>query len=82
VRWQAVALGLAGGLVGFLFGVVAGRQVWQRVAEGTGAVVETVVPAWAWALAPLGAVVVALMVALVPSGRAAAMRPAEMLRTE
>ena len=30
-----------------VLGVVAGRFVWQRVALGTGALVETVVPVWA-----------------------------------
>jgi hypothetical protein len=82
VRWQAVALGLIGGLAGVFFGVIAGRLVWQRVAQGTGALVETVVPVWAWIVAPLAALVIALLVSLVPASRAAAVRPAEALRTE
>jgi putative ABC transport system permease protein len=82
VRWQASVLGLIGGVLGVLLGVVAGRVVWRRLAEGTGAVVETVVPVWAVLAGPAAAVALALVVAAVPSLRATTRRPAEPLRTE
>jgi ABC-type lipoprotein release transport system permease subunit len=82
VRWQALMLVVVGGLIGVLVGVVAGRLVWRRVAEGTGAIVETVVPVWAMLAAPAAAVAIALVVATVPAIRATARRPAELLRTE
>jgi ABC-type lipoprotein release transport system permease subunit len=82
VRGQAIVLAAAGAAIGVLAGVVAGRLVWQRVAEGAGAVAETIIPAWAWVTAPLAALVVALLVSVVPSARAAALRPASVLRTE
>ena len=82
VRWQAVVLAAAGAIVGLILGVVAGRLVWRRVAEGTGAIVETVIPVWAMLAAPAGALLLALVIAGVPAARAAGRRPADQLRTE
>jgi predicted lysophospholipase L1 biosynthesis ABC-type transport system permease subunit len=82
VRWQAVTLAAAGAFVCVVLGVVAGRVVWQRVAHGTGAMVETVLPVWAMLAAPATAIVVALIIA-VPSGwRASRHRPSVILRSE
>ncbi len=71
-----------GAAAGVLLGLVTGRLIWRRVAEGTGALVETVVPAWAWVAAPATAVLVALALAIGPALRIAAERPGEILRTE
>jgi FtsX-like permease family len=80
--WQALVIAVAGGLAGALLGLIAGRLAWRQVAEGTGALVETVVPAWAWVVAPGVALIVALGLAIVPAARIAGERPAEILRTE
>jgi ABC-type lipoprotein release transport system permease subunit len=82
IRWQAVVLSLIGGAVGVLLGVIGGRIVWRQVAEGTGAIVETVVPVWAMLAVPAAAVIIGLLVATPPAMRAATRRPAELLRTE
>ena len=82
VCWQAVVVTVGGVLLGVLLGLVSGRMVWGRVARGTGALVETVVPVWAWAAAPGIALVVALALAAVPAARIAGVRLAETLRTE
>jgi ABC-type lipoprotein release transport system permease subunit len=82
VCWQAFVVSGAGALLGVLLGLISGRMVWGRVARGTGALVETVVPPWAWAAAPCGAVIVALALAAVPAARIAGLRLAETLRTE
>ncbi|MGH9116360.1 MAG: FtsX-like permease family protein [Acidimicrobiales bacterium] len=69
VRWQALTLTATGAIVGVILGVVAGRLVWRRVAEGSGALVDTVVPAWAWVAAAAAALALALLVAVVPAAR-------------
>ena len=80
--WQALALAVSGAIAGVVLGLLAGRFVWRRVSEGTGAVVETVVPVWAWVAVPAAAVLVALAFAVWPAVRVAGERPAEILRTE
>jgi putative ABC transport system permease protein len=82
VCWQAVVVGAVGATAGVLIGLLAGRMVWRRVAEGTGALVETVVPPWVWVVAPATALVVALALAVGPAFRMAGERPGEILRTE
>jgi hypothetical protein len=57
-------------------------MVWQHVAHGTGALVETVVPVWAWVAAPAIAVIAALALAVGPALHLAGERPGEILRTE
>jgi hypothetical protein len=80
--WQAFALAVSGALAGVALGLLAGRFVWRRVSEGTGALVETVVPTWAWVAVPAAAVLTALALAVWPAVRVAGERPAEILRTE
>jgi hypothetical protein len=80
--WQAFVIVATGAAAGALLGLVAGRIVWQRVGHGTGALVDTVVPAWAWVAAPATAVIVALVLAAGPALRVAGERPGEILRTE
>ena len=80
--WQALVLAASGAVVGVVVGLIAGRMVWRRVAEGTGALVQTVVPGWAWVAAPAVAVIVALALAIGPAVRTAGGHPAEILRTE
>jgi hypothetical protein len=80
--WQAFVIAAMGAVAGVAIGLLAGRIVWQRVAHGTGALVETVVPAWAWVAAPATVLLVALALAVGPALRLAGERPGEILRTE
>jgi hypothetical protein len=80
--WQAVVIAASGAVAGVVLGLIVGRVVWRRVSHGTGALVETVVPAWAFVAAPATAVVIALALAVWPALRLAGERPAEILRTE
>jgi hypothetical protein len=80
--WQAFVLAAIGAAAGGLLGLVIGRVVWRRVAAGTGALVETVVPVWAWVAAPAIAVIAALALAVGPALHLAGERPGEILRTE
>jgi hypothetical protein len=80
--WQAFVIVVIGAAAGALLGLVTGRMVWQHVAHGTGALVETVVPVWAWVAAPAIAVIAALALAVGPALHLAGERPGEILRTE
>jgi hypothetical protein len=82
VRWQALLVGAAGAVVGLAAGLIAGRLVWRRVAEGAGALVETVVPPWVWVAAPALAVVLTVGLMIVPAARMGGLRLSELLRTE
>jgi ABC-type lipoprotein release transport system permease subunit len=82
VRWQGGVLAALGSLAGVFLGVVAGRLVWQRVASGSGALIETVVPVWAMLAAPVAILGLAVLVAAVSGTEASMRRPAELLRTE
>jgi putative ABC transport system permease protein len=82
VRWQALLVGAVGAVVGLAVGLIAGRLVWRRVAEGAGALVETVVPPWVWVAAPALAVMLTVGLMLVPAARMGGLRLAELLRTE
>jgi ABC-type lipoprotein release transport system permease subunit len=82
VRWAAALITLAGAGVGILLGLLAGRLVWQRLVDGVGALLETELSVAAVILAPVCAVAAALLVAIVPSRRAATLSPGAVLRAE
>jgi putative ABC transport system permease protein len=82
LRWAAVFVVVLGVAVGLVLGVAAGQLIWRRVAEGVGALVDTVIPARTILLALVGAVVVGLALSMLPGHRAARMRPGEVLRSE
>jgi ABC-type lipoprotein release transport system permease subunit len=56
--------------------------VWQRLVDGVGALLETELSVAAVILAPVCAVAAALLVAIVPSRRAATLSPGAVLRAE
>lgn len=79
---QATAIAAAGLVVGIPFGIVMGRLAWSVV---TGRVPLENVPPWPLigiALMVPAAVVIANVVALLPSRRAARLQPAQILRAE
>ena len=82
IMWQGLLTGGAGLLVGVPLGIVVGRVVWRRIAEGVGAT-ELVAMSW---LQVMFAVAVAFAVFIAAGGlvgrRAATLRPTELLRSE
>ena len=69
-------------LVGVPLGVIAGRAVWQAVADQTPMVYVPPTATLALILAVPAALVVANMLAALPGHRAARLRPADVLRAE
>ena len=85
ISWTVVAHSLTlagiGILLGTPLGIAIGRAVYVAVAEGIGALARPTVPLPALALLALGAIVVALLLA-VPSAARVRRRPALALRAE
>ncbi|HEY6760849.1 MAG TPA: ABC transporter permease [Baekduia sp.] len=83
VAWQATTVAAAGVLVGVPLGLALGRLGWNLFADGLGIVSEPALPVWSAALAvPAAAILLANVVAALPARRAAATRPAAVLRAE
>lgn len=82
IAWHASAITMTAVVVGTPLGIALGRAVWRWFAAGlhTSAPAET---PWAWlALALLGTLVLANLVAAIPARRAARTQPALTLREE
>jgi hypothetical protein len=82
VAWQATTLAIAALALGVPLGVAAGRWAWIVFARQLGIVPAPVVPLLVLLLLLPGTVLVANLVALVPGGLAARVRPAQSLRAE
>jgi ABC-type lipoprotein release transport system permease subunit len=82
VRWQATVIGVVAVAIGLPLGVVAGRWGWRAVAGRLGVASGPVVPLLAIAVAAIGTVAVAHVVAVIPAWRATRLRPAEAFRVE
>jgi ABC-type antimicrobial peptide transport system permease subunit len=82
VATQATVLTVAGLVVGVPAGIILGRAVWARIADGAGLGRTNVVPALAIVAIVLLSIVVVNVCALVPGRIAARMRPATVLRSE
>lgn len=78
---QGTAVVAVGLLLGLPLGLAAGRTVWNLAAEAFSVVPRPVVPLTVLLVIP-AALVLANLLALAPARRAAAVRPAEVLRTE
>ena len=81
VLWQASVTALMALAVGVPIGVVAGRLAWSALAGGLGVATDATVPISVMAV-PVGVLVLAVVVALVPGRLAAGIRPAVALRSE
>ena len=75
-------MAVLGAAVGLVLGLMAGRLIWQRVAEGIGALVEVRVPLFVLVGAPVVAVALSLFIAMFTGRRAAGLNPATALRAE
>ena len=82
VAWQATTLVTVGLAVGIPLGVVVGRLVWGRVADGLGISTTGALPAIALLLLLPAALFLANLIAALPARAAARARPAVVLRSE
>ena len=82
VAWQATALVVVAAVAGVVAGALLARIGWRAVVNRLGVVSPAVVPLAALFLVVVAAVLFANLVALWPGRRAAAIRPAEALRSE
>jgi FtsX-like permease family len=82
VFWQTTTVALVGIVIGVPAGIVAGRLIWQAFAANLGVVPVPVVSARTFAVAALGTVILANVLAAGPALLAARARPATLLRTE
>jgi hypothetical protein len=82
VAWQATTVAAIGLLIGLPLGVAIGRFAWNLLAVDLGVAPEAVAPIWPGLLIIPGTLLVANLVALLPSRIAAGTRPALVLRAE
>ncbi len=82
VAWQATVVAAAGLLIGVPLGIAAGRWLWLAFARELSTIPDPVVPAASLALAALGALVLANLVAVLPGRQAARTSAALLLRAE
>jgi hypothetical protein len=82
VAWQATMLAVVGTVIGAPLGVLLGRFVWQRVADAYGIRTDTAWPWGAMAIALVGTVLLANVIAWLPARRAGRKPVVETLRTE
>lgn len=79
--WQAAAIGVIGVGAGVPLGFLVGRAVWEVVASGIGVVDEPVTPALAVVGVVIGAQLVLIAAAVLPSRRARRVSAAAVLRS-
>jgi hypothetical protein len=79
---QALAIVVAGTVVGVPLGIVVGRTAWLAAVGSLGMVDDPVTPATHLAGLVVVALVTVLLAAVVPAWRAAGRRPAQVLRSE
>jgi ABC-type lipoprotein release transport system permease subunit len=79
---QATVLAMVGLAAGIPLGLAVGRAVWRAVASFTVLAYQPPFSPWALALIAPAALLCVNLLALPPGGRAARLRPAEILRAE
>jgi hypothetical protein len=82
VAWQSTVVAVVGLVIGVPVGIAAGRWLWLAFAHELSAVPDPVVPVASVALAIVGALILANLVAALPGRRAARTPAAEVLRAE
>jgi len=82
VAWQSTVVAAVGLVIGVPVGIAAGRWLWLAFAHELSAVPDPVVPVASVALATVGALILANLVAALPGRRAARTPAAEVLRAE
>jgi|tagenome__1003787_1003787.scaffolds.fasta_scaffold20972526_2 ABC-type lipoprotein release transport system permease subunit len=82
VAWQATTLAVIGLVVGLPIGLLVGNAVWAAIAHGLGVGSNPTMPVVAVALAAVGALVLANVIAFFPARAAARIPAAVALRSE
>jgi hypothetical protein len=82
VAWQASVLTIVSLLIGLPLGVIGARWAWRLFATNLGVLPETISPILSVGILVPAALVVANLIAAVPGGSAARVRPAQILRAE
>ena len=82
VAWHATTAAVCGIVVGMSFGVIGGRQLWLLFAQTIHAVPDPAVSTWALVFTAVGAVLLANLIAVIPSRIAARLNPAAALRAK
>lgn len=81
IAWHAVTVVALGLLAGVPAGIVIGRMAWRTVTGTVGVVDAPTIPLLSLSMAAVGAIAIAVLVALVPARMAARHRPAAHLRS-
>ena len=82
VAWQSTVAAVIGIVVGVPLGIIVGRALWTLFAQSINTVPATSVPVWSVMLTALGALIFAVLVAVVPGRHAARTPTALVLRAE
>ncbi len=82
VLWQASIAAVVGVVIGIPLGILLGRTLWDVFAREIYAVPQTTVPVLQVVFVAIGAIVLATVVAYLPSRSAARTSIAPLLRTE
>ena len=82
IAWQATTLAAVGLAIGIPAGVIIGKFVWGRVANGLGIATTAAIPALALLLTIPAVLVLVNLIAYFPARTAARTRPAIALRSE
>jgi hypothetical protein len=81
VDWEALAMAVAGVVLGVPLGLLIGRLAWNATADSLGVRAVHQIPSATWLVIP-AAMLLALAIAVVPAARATRDRPANGLRAE
>ena len=82
IVWQGIAITVAAIVIGVPAGVLIGRVVWKRVADGVGALDLVSIPWFAFAVIPAVALAAVTSAAAIIGYKAARLDPAAVLRSE
>ena len=81
VAWQASTAALCGITIGIPFGIIGGRELWLLFARSIHAVPVPTVPVQALVLTAVAGLLLANLIALIPTRAAARVNPVSALRT-
>ena len=82
IIWQGLVVAGTAIVVGVPVGVLIGRVVWKRVADGVGALDLVSIPWLAFVVIPAAALAAVALAAAIIGYKAARLQPAAVLRSE